>query len=202
MAIKLHIDLVFPKKATKKSMKILTNRLTDAKIVKKVNPKKVLELTEDGDLTMELIEGLTVECHNSGCFHFDCEDFDEQKLNLIGKAFATLSKTFDVGKEAKEVEFVLFAVEEKIPRRRIMKMIKNGIKTDFEAKVKDLYRESVKVVGIRFVSAPDVSVILDISGVTVRMGPLKMALDRFKDEATVLELIEKNVGRIKKVLEV
>ena len=202
MAIKLHIDLVFPKIATKKSMKVLSNKITDPKVIKKMNPRKVVELTEAGDLTMELIEGLTVMCHKSGCFHFHCEDFDEQKLNFISKAFATLSKIFDVGKEAKEVEFWLYAIEEKIPRSRIMKMIRKGIKTDFEAQVKDLYKEDVKVAGIRFVSAPNVSRIIDITGVTVRIGPLKMALDRFKDETTILQLIEKNVGRIKKILEV
>lgn len=201
MAIGLKIHLLFPKISTKKSMKLLSNRLTNTNTIKKVNPKKVTNLTEDG-LTMELIEGLKVDCHSGGCFHFICKDFDEQKLNRISKAFAVLSKIYDIGKEAKEVEFWLFAEEEKIPRSRINKIIRKGIKTDFEAQVKDLYQEDVKVVGIRVLSAPDISLVIDITRVSVRMGPRKMTLDRFKDEDTIITLIEESVARIDKVSEV
>lgn len=202
MAIELHMHLVFPKITTKKLRKVLSNKLTDVGVIKKVNPEKVVELTEDGDLTMELIEGLTVICHPAGRFHIDCEDFDEQKLSLISKTFVTLSKVYDIGNEAKEVEFWLFASEEKVPSRRILKIIRKVIKTDFEARLKGVFQEDVKVSGIRFVSAPNVSRIIDITGVSVRIGPLKMALDRFKDEATVIELIERIIGRIKRILEV
>lgn len=201
MAILLHLDLVFPKISTKKMRKVLSNKLADANVIKKVNPKKVVKFTEEGDLTMELIEGLTVECHAVGCFHFECEDYNEQKINLISEAFTALSEIYDIGKEAQEVSFMLFAVEDKVPRSRIMKMIRRGVKTDFEAQIKELYKEDVKVAGVRFVSAPDVSIVIDITYISVRMGLLKMTLDRFKDEATVIKLIEENIARIEKVLE-
>ena len=199
MAIMLHMDLLLTK-MSKKSRELLSNKLTKMRVIKKINPQKVMELTELGDLTVELIEGLEVECHHEGCFHVHCEDLNEQKIKLIGKACAALSKIYDVGKKTQKVSFALFALEDKIPRSKIVKMIKKGVNTDFEAQVKDLYKEDVKVAGIRFVSAHNMSYTVDITGVAVRMGPLKIALDRFKDETTVIELIEKSIGRIKKIL--
>jgi len=201
MLVKLTIHLLFPKISTKKSMEFLSNKLTNINIIKKVNPKKITNLTKDG-LTMELIEGLKVDCHSGGCFHFTCEDFDEQKLSLISKAFAFLSKIYDIGKEAKEVEFWLLAEGKKIPRSRINKIIRKKTKTDFEAQIKDLYQENVKVAGIRVLSPPDISLIIDITRVSVRMGPRKMTLDRFKDEDTIITLIEESMAKIEKVLEV
>jgi len=201
MAIKLHMDVLLPKKVEKKSIELLSNKLADANVIKRINPKKVKEITKHGEITMELIEGLTVECHISGCFHFDCEDFNEKKLDLISKAFVVLSEIYDIREESKEVEFWLFATEQKIPRNIVIKTIGKAVKADLEAKVKNLYQEDVKMAGIRFVSAPNLSIVIDITGVNLRMGPLKMTLDRFKDETTVIELIEKSIGRIKKVLE-
>jgi len=202
MAINIRIDFAFPKKATEKAMKLLSEKLASSDTITRVNPRKILELTEEGDLTMELIEGLGVACHRSGCFHFNCENFDEQKLNLIAKAFATLSQVYDIGKESKEAEIYLFVSEDKIPRKRLRTTIRKGIKPNFEEQIKNLYQEDVKVVGIRFVSPPNVSDIIDITGVSVRMGPTKMLLDRFKDEATIIELVKKSIGRLKKTLEV
>lgn len=201
MTILLHVDLLFPKIKTKKLRRTLSEKLAEANVIKKVNPKKIVRFTEDGDLTMELVEGLTVECHHEGCFHFECEDFNEQKRSIFSKAFATLSEIYDIGKEAQEVSFVLFAFEDKVPRRRVMKIIGQGVKTDFETQMKELFKKDVKVAGLRLVSAPDVADIIDVSGISVRMGPLKMTLDRFKDEATLIDLIEENITRIEKVLE-
>jgi len=202
MVKEVNITLIFPKKFTKKSMELISSKLTEMKVIKKVNPKKVEELTENGDLTMKLIDGVKVECHRSGCFHFDCKDFDEQKLKRVSKAFVVLSEVYDIGKETEEAEFWFFAKEEKVPSEKIMKLIRKGIKSDFEARLKDLYKEDVRVVGARFISASNLSFVVDVSGITVRMGPRKMALDRFKDETTVINLVEESLRGMKKIFEV
>lgn len=201
MAILLHMDFVLPKIFSKKARGLLSNKLTNVNTIKRINPEKILELTEDGNLTMELTDELVVECHVDGCFHVHCEDLDERRLNLIGKALVPLSKAYDLGKVSKEVRIVLMASERNVPRKKIMKMIKKAFRKDFEAQFKDLYQEDIKPTGIRFISAPNMSLIVDITGISVRMGPLKMSLDRFKDETTVIELIEKSMAKIRRFLE-
>lgn len=195
MANLLNIDIGFPKIASKKSMKLLSDRFVQPDLVKKVNPQKIEILTEE-EVTMELVDGLTVTCHALGCFHITCEDFDEQKIRRIGKALPNLMEIYDIGKESENVEIALFAGEGKIPRRKIARIVNKGVKPDLRAQVKDLYQGDVKVGGIRFICPPDLSCILDVSGISTRIGPRKMALDKLKDGKVVIGLIEESISRI------
>jgi hypothetical protein len=195
----LEINITYPKIASKKAMKSLSDRLLQPNLINKISPKRINSMTEE-EVAMELTEGLMVVCHKAGCFHFTCENFTEPKIKLIGKTLPHLAEIYDIGKESENVEVVLYAVEEEIPRRRIAEMINKGVKPDFKAQVKNFYERDVKVGGIRFICPPDISCILDVSGISIRMGPRKLTLENLKDEKKVVEIIEENIKKIKKLL--
>jgi len=194
----LKIDIIFPKIASKKAMKSLSGRFVQPDFVKKVNPEKIENLTEE-EVMMELIDGLSVTCHNIGCFHITCEDFDEQKISLIGKALPNLVGIYDIGKESENVEILLRVIEHKIPRSKIARMVNKGVKPDLRAQVKDLYQGDVKVGGVRFICPPDMSCVLDVGGIGIRIGPRKMTRDKLKDGKVVIELIEETINKIEKI---
>ncbi len=198
MAIRLHLDILFPKRSTKKLEKLLSSRFTDASFIRKLNPKRLVELEEDGgELVVELVEGITIMCHDTGCFHVHCENFDEKNLKLVSKALTALVGVYDVGKESEYLEFVMVAQTRNVPSRKIMKMINRGIKTDLKTQIKNFYQEDFKVGGIRLISAPDISYSFDTTRLMIRVGPRKIPLDRLKDESMVIELIEKSLEKIK-----
>lgn len=202
MAIKLHLDILLPKRSTKKSEQLLSSILTDASFLRKLNPKRLLELEEDGgELVVELVEGITIMCHNTGCFHFHCEKFDEKNLKLVSKALTVLVEAYNVGKESEYLDFVMVAETRNVPSRKIMKMINRGVKTDLKTQIKNFYQEDFKVGGIRLISAPDISYSFDATKLMIRVGPRKIPLDRLKDESMVIELIGKSLEKIKVSLE-
>lgn len=194
----LQLDVTFPKISSKKSMKSLSDRFVQLSVVRKIDAEKILTLSKE-ETVLELAHGLTVTFHNEGCFHFTCKDLSEQKVKLIRKALPVLAEIFDIGKESEEIEIALFMLEDKFSCSKIAKMVNKGVSSDLRTQIKNLYQKDIKVGGIRFVCQPDMSCILDISGISTRIGPRKMTLDKLKDGNVIIELIEESLGKIKKI---
>jgi hypothetical protein len=169
-------------------------------MIQKVNPERLVALTEE-EVILELVPGLTVTCHKDGCFHFAWEDYDE-RMHLITKAVLVLLEAFDLGKESEDVEVMLYAVDYKIPQRKIAKQISKGVSTELKTRVESLHHKNVGIGGIRFICPPDLSCILDVSGVSTRMGPRKTTLDKLRHEDYVQKLIEETTHGIEKFLEI
>ena len=201
MAVSLQIDVVFPTVYGKKSKQLMLRRLTETKAINKINPLKLTRITDEGEIIMELIDGLKVTCHTDGCFHFACSDPSEKNVKTISKTIAILADIYAVGKESENVELVISANEEKIQRHKLIELIKRVAQAGSDAKIKDLLQTDAKIGGIRFVIPPDVSHVIDVSGISVTIGPRKMTRDKLKDEATIIELIEGSTQRITKTLE-